>query len=190
MTELQQRVERAYSQIALAPATDPPFPIGRSLAEGLGYPATWLDTLPRCAVDAFCGVARVSLLADITAQDLVLDLGCGAGMDSLIAAQRGAKVVAADFSLAMLERGRQAAHQAGLDSQITFLHGPAQHLPLREGSVDVALVNGLFNLNPFREELFAELARVVRPGGRVFAAELILSQPLPARALTAANWFT
>ena len=124
---------------------------------------------------------------------MVLDLGCGAGMDSVIAAERvgptGA-VIGVDFSLPMLARVRRAASVAGLGN-IHHSQAAAEDLPLQSGSVDVAMVNGLFNLNPARGSIFDELARVVRPGGSVFAAELILREPAPAgEAVSLDDWFS
>jgi len=117
----------------------------------------------------------------------VLDLGCGAGLDSLIAAERvrpGGEVLGIDFSADMLAR----AASTGVEN-IAWCRASAEALPLADGSVDVVLVNGIFNLNPGRSRIFAELARVVRPGGRVHAAELVLRGPLPEAERTDANWF-
>jgi ubiquinone/menaquinone biosynthesis C-methylase UbiE len=140
----------------------------------------------------FTGVSNVSLLAELARGATVLDLGCGAGMDTLIAAERVwtvGKVVGVDFSPAMLGRARQAAHEAG-QSNIYPVQAAAEDLPLESASVDVALVNGLFNLNPAREAIFQELARLVRPGGSVFAAELILKEPaLAGEAGNLDDWF-
>src|SRR4029077_3192512 len=120
---------------------------------------------PQRAVEAFAGVSSVPLFAHLRGGSVVLDLGCGAGMDSLIAAQWvGAEslVVGIDFSGAMLHRAKTAAREARA-SNLGFVQAESEHLPLRRGSVDVALVNGIFNLNPLRAAIFAELARVLRP---------------------------
>ena len=111
---------------------------------------------------------------------LVLDVGCGAGLDTLIAAQRTVpegRVIAIDFSEAMLARARLAAVEAGMEN-IQFYKADAEEIPVEGGIVDVALINGIFNLNPNREAVFREIARVVRSGGIVYAAELILKKPL------------
>ncbi len=182
---LQEQVKQAYSRIAVESTA--PFANGRQLAENLGYP---VDHLPAVALEAFCGVAAVGVEADLNPGDMVLDLACGSGLDSVLAAQRGARVVAVDFSLPMLKRAQRAARQAGMQERITFLQSPAQELPLSDASVEVALVNGLFNLSPYRAQIFNELARVVRPGGKVYAAELILEKAWTQTELKAANWFT
>ncbi len=184
---MHSQVRAAYSAIALAPSENRFFPCGRQLAEDVGYPADVLDRLPLAAVEAFCGVGDVSLWSDIQASDLVLDVGCGAGLDTILAAGRAAKVVGIDFCLEMLQRAQLCLEKAGLAGKVTLLKAEVQSLPLRDASIDVALVNGLFNLNPFREEAFRELARVLRPGGVLYVSELVLREA----ALVAAdsNWF-
>jgi SAM-dependent methyltransferase len=190
--ELRHRVREAYAVAARSPAGKQSFPVGRAFAESLGYPAAVLDRMPPDAVDSFAGVSNISISAKLNAGTRVLDLGCGAGLDSLIAAQQiGARglVVGIDFGAEMLARARQAA-RALRASNVIFCQADAERLPLRNGSIDAALINGIFNLNPAREAIFSELARVLRPGGEVWAAELILSEPLPAEErASAANWF-
>ncbi len=189
---LRSAVRAAYSEAATAPKAMHPFPVGRDFAKSLGYSADDLAALPAAAVDAFTGVSDVSVLADLQPGTRVLDLGCGAGLDSLIAARRvrpGGSVVGVDFSEAMLKRARQAADEAGA-TNLALCQAAAESLPLKSGAIDVALVNGIFNLNPAREAVFAELARVVRAGGSVYSAELILREPLPTEVRASDdNWF-
>lgn len=187
-SELVAGVRRAYSKAADDPDGDHPFPMGRAFAESVGYPAELLERLSPLAVEAFAGVSNLSLVADVPPGSRVLDLGCGAGLDTLVAAERTGptgEVVGVDFSRAMLARARAAT--AGVE-QVRFVEASAHRLPLDQASVDVALVNGLFNLNPHRGAIFAELARVLRPGGVVFVAELILAGEQEA-ARTTSNWF-
>ena len=190
---LRCQVRKTYSAIAANPAGKHVFSVGRALAETLGYPRDLLDSLPTSAVEAFAGVSSVSMFADLPEGATVLDLGSGAGMDSLIAKRRlGSRgfVVGIDFSPAMLSRARSGAIEAKA-ANVRFMQADSEHLPLRRGSIDVALVNGIFNLNSRRAPIFAELARVVRSGGYVFGAELILLQQLPHDVKTSeANWFS
>lgn len=190
--QLRNAVHTAYSAAAERPAQKHAFPVGRVLAERLGYPADVLDNLPLVAVEAFAGVSTLALSAPLPSDAQVLDLGCGAGLDSLILARRvgpTGRVLGIDFSEAMLTRARHAAAEAGVDV-VTFYRGDAERLPLEDASVDVALVNGIFNLNPARADIFRELARVVRPGGHVYVAELVLQEAVakPDR-FTEAEWF-
>jgi SAM-dependent methyltransferase len=188
---LRDSVRWAYSEAAKNPEAEHPFPTGRALAEELGYPPNLLSSLPAIATEAFAGVSAVAIFAGIPEGATVLDLGCGAGLDALIAARRvgsGGQVIGVDFSQLMLARAQQAATESGTDNVVLLLAGGEQ-LPLKANAIDVALVNGIFNLNPARGLIFRELARVVRPGGLVFAAELILREALSAEEQTQANWF-
>lgn len=190
--ELMRAVEQAYSKAAGDPAAKHAFPVGRAFAESIGYPAEVLDRLPTASVDAFAGVSNVSVFAEIPAGSAVLDAGCGAGLDALIAADKAGpqgSVTGVDFSGPMLDRARSAAAAAGVQT-VRFLSGDVCALPLPDASIDVALVNGIFNLNPKRAEIFRELARVVKPGGVLYGAELILARPGGAtRTGTASDWF-
>jgi arsenite methyltransferase len=172
--EIREGVRGAYSAAAADPTAEHPFPIGRRFATSLGYPQHLLEELPAECVGAFTGVSNVSVTAEIELGQRVLDLGCGAGLDSLIAGRRVGRtgsVVGVDFSEEMLRRAKRAG--------VEVLLGAAERLPLRSASIDVALVNGVFNLSPARDSIFGELARVVRPGGSVFAAELVRKDPAP-----------
>ncbi|MBW2553298.1 MAG: methyltransferase domain-containing protein [Deltaproteobacteria bacterium] len=134
----------------------------------------------------------MAIFADIPVGVTVLDLGCGAGLDSLIAAQRvgpRGRVIGVDFSDAMLARAHQAVAEVGIDN-VEFYHSDAEKLPIDNALIDVVMANGIFNLNPERNAIFRELARVVRQGGAVYAGELILSEPLPSEIQESeTSWF-
>ncbi len=189
--QLRAGVHKAYSAVAEQPQAEHPFAVGREFAKKLGYPAYWLDQFPLSA-ESFTGVSNVPIFANLPEGATVLDLGCGAGLDALIAAQRvgpGGRVIGLDFSVAMLARAARTATEYA-QYHIELRQADAEHLPLPDSSIDIALVNGIFNLNPDRDSIFHELARVTKPGGAVYAAELILQEPLPleeANSLT--NWF-
>lgn len=189
---LEEGVRDAYSAAAARPMDAHGFPVGRSFALDVGYPEDLLDLLPAASVEAFAGVSDVSMRAQLPRGATVLDLGCGAGLDTLVAAQRvggAGRVHAVDFSDEMLQRAREAAMEARLDN-IAFHRTPGRALPLDDASVDVAMVNGIFNLNPDRDALFDELARVVKPRGRVYASELVLVEPLEERDVCSLKeWF-
>lgn len=189
---LRAGVHRAYSAAAENPQAENPFPMGRHFAESLGYPPSLLAELPARATEAFTGVSNVALFAGTPKGATVLDLGCGAGLDSLIVARQvgpSGKVIGIDFSEPMLTRAYQAAREAGCDN-VAFHQAEAEHLFLQDNSIDVALVNGIFNLNLARELIFSELARVIRPGGAVYTAEIILHEALPPEVQESeTNWF-
>jgi len=189
---LRRRVEQVYSTIATKPQANHPFPTGRALVKNVGYPQPLYQPLPPAALESFAGVAPVAIFAQLEPGTTVLDLGCGAGLDSLLAARRlGAtgRVIGLDFSAEMVARAQQNATMTGA-ANMHCLRGDAEHLPLADGSIKAALINGIFNLNPARAAIFAELARVVQSGGAVFAAEIVLRQPLPpAVVVKESDWF-
>ena len=177
---LREGVKRAYSQAAENPAGEHAFPVGRDFAESLGYDPDILDGLPSVAVEGFAGVSNIATFAEIHQGSVVLDLGCGAGLDTLIVAGLvgdDGKVISLDFSEAMLMRARQAVDEAQC-SNVELRCADAEELPIEDSSIDITIVNGIFNLNPQREAIFHELARVMKPGGIVYSAEMILRQPL------------
>ncbi len=180
-SRLRLGTHQAYSAAAQDPSAEHPFPVGEDFALSLGYSQELLASLPKHAAASFSGVANLHSFAVIPPGSMVLDMGCGAGLDSLIAARRTAstgRVIAVDFSITMLTRARQAVMESA-SHNIELVHSDAETLPLASDQVDVALVNGIFNLNPRREAIFRELARVMRRGGMLYAAELILKSPLP-----------
>ena len=189
---LEDAVRRAYSQAAQCPDAEHPFPVGRRFAESIGYPSDLLDSFSPAACEGFAGVSSVSVVAELRKGASVLDLGCGAGLDAFIAARRVGKtgrVVGVDFSAAMLARARQAAREMNVRNA-SFYNVDARYLPFGDASFEIATVNGIFNLNPARAEIFAELARVMRPGGSVWAAELIATESNgTVRDFDASTWF-
>jgi SAM-dependent methyltransferase len=189
---LRAKVREAYSSAAERPSDKHPFPVGRTFAESIGYPSDILDRLPPTTVDSFTGVSNVSIFASISEGATVLDLGCGAGLDTLIAAERtgaAGKVFGIDFSEVMIDRAKKGAEECGY-SNVTFAISDAEEIPLPDASIDVALVNGIFNLSPLREKIFSQLARVLRDGGHVYVSELILKETVTSSsACNLENWF-
>lgn len=181
---LRNGVKAAYSEAARRPVEKHPFPVGREFAESVGYPADWLDELPPGPAEVFAGVSNVGMRAPVAPGMTVMDLGCGGGLDSHVLLRRmggAGRIFGIDFSEDMLRR----------TSGIPAISAAGEGLPLRDCSLDLAVVNGIFNLNPFRDRIFKELARVLRPGGRVFGAELVLNRELPVTFRAGeANWFS
>lgn len=151
--QIYKAVERAYSIVAERPRDKHPFPVGRPFAESLGYPKHILSEIPSVSVEAFSGVSNVSVFANIPMGAIVLDLGCGAGLDALIAAKKSGahgKIIGIDFSSTMLSRAIEAVTEVWVKN-VEFLQANAESIPLKNDSIDVALVNGIFNLNPNRD---------------------------------------
>ncbi len=191
--KLRRGVRESYSGAATNPKGYHPFPVGDDFAMGIGYPRELLATIPLRSRESFVGVANVSLFAELPVGATVLDIGCGAGLDALIAARRvgpTGRVTGLDFSPAMLALAEQSAAESGL-TNLKFICGEAENLPLADHSVDVVLINGIFNLNPDRAAVFREIGRVTRPGGMVYAAELVLTGPLKKKRLRRVDdWFS
>ena len=177
---LRDQVREAYSLAAAHPEGSSPFPIGEAFAASVGYPT---KDLPAGASDVFTGVSNVAVWAPTRPGMTVLDLGCGGGLDAILAGRRlkgEGRVVGLDFSAAMLNKAR--SHVAATrEPIISLVQAAAESMPFADQSVELAMVNGLFNLNPRRREIFLELARIVKAGGQVAGAELVLREPLADR---------
>jgi ubiquinone/menaquinone biosynthesis C-methylase UbiE len=163
----------------------------RAVAEKL-YSQEELDGISELAVDNALGVANHLRHARIAEGDTILDVGCGSGIDSLLAARRtgpSGRVIALDFLPEMLERTAAAAAETGLDN-VETLEGEMEAIPLPDGSVDCVISNGVPNLSPRKARVFAECARVLRPGGELCVADLTVDDDeLPPEVLThPATW--
>jgi SAM-dependent methyltransferase len=166
----------ALRPVARSPDQEQKFPVGPASAKKLGYDPQEIDALPPSVTDSFCGVGYPLGLGEVLPGQTVLDLGSGPGLDSLLAAQRvgpTGKVVGVDLCPEMVEKARRNASLLGLHN-VEFLQAQIENLPLRDASVDVAISNGVFNLCPDKPGVLAEAFRVLRPGGRLQMADILL----------------
>ena len=179
---LESEVLATYDRVARDPEGDFHFHRGADYAVRLlGYDAEELAALPAAATARFAGVGNPHRLGPIAAGETVLDIGSGGGMDLLLAARRVApdgRAIGVDPTPAMRDVARAAAAEAGLAGVVELVAGTAQALPLPDASVDVVQSNGVLNLTPDKAAAFREIARVLRPGGRLHLADVALDRDL------------
>ena len=178
---LKSEIKKTYASVSEAPENDFIFPTGRAWAEDLGYPEE-LANVPESAVESFAGVANPWAMGRLAVGERVLDLGSGAGTDSLIAAQMvGAEgsVTGIDMTPAMLAKARAAAAEMGIGN-VEFVEGEAERLPFPDAAFDVVISNGVIDLIPDKDAVFAELFRVLVPGGRLQIADVTVQNPVGA----------
>jgi len=182
---LREQVRSKYREVAVDPGAGFHFHTGRGLASRLGYQADAVNTLPDRAVESFAGVGNPFSLRRLAPGEKVVDVGSGAGFDSFIAASQvgpGGHVIGVDMTAEMLAKSRQTAEALGL-GQVEFREGLAEALPVADGWADVAISNGVINLCADKQAVFAEILRVLRPGGRLQFADIANGRPVPAEAL-------
>jgi arsenite methyltransferase len=176
---LKSEIKRTYASVSEEAGREFIFPTGRSWAEDLGYPAE-LANVPEAAVESFAGVANPWELGRLAPGERVLDLGSGAGTDSLIAAQMvgpEGRVTGIDMTPQMLAKARAAAAELGA-ANVEFVEAEAERLPFADGSFDVVVSNGVIDLIPDKDAVFAEVHRVLAPGGRIQIADVTIQRPV------------
>ena len=176
---LKSEIQKTYASVSTEPERDFIFPTGRAWAEELGYPEE-LTNVPETVVESFAGVANPWELGRLAPGARVLDLGSGAGTDSLIAAQmvgETGRVTGIDMTREMLAKARTAATEIGA-TNVEFVEGEAEHLPFDDESFDIVISNGVIDLIPDKDSVFAELHRVLVPGGRLQIADVTIRNPV------------
>ncbi len=189
--EIRAAVEQRFAQVARSPDQERKFPVGPASAKKLGYDPLEIDALPPSVTESFCGVGNPLGLGEVRLGQTVLDLGSGPGVDSLLAARRvgpAGKVVGVDLCPEMVEKARRNADLLGLHN-VESVQAGIEKLPLPDGSVDVVISNGVFNLCPDKPAVLAEAFRVLRPGGRIQMADILLHEDVtPEEVASKGEW--
>ena len=182
---LRTQVQEKYREVAADPHAEFHFHLGRVAAERYGYDADVLDALPDHAVESFAGVANPFSLRPLQAGERVVDVGCGAGFDSFVAARAvgsNGDVIGVDMTPEMLAKATEIAAELGLDN-VEFRDGLAESLPVEDAWADVVISNGVINLVADKRQAFEEIFRVLHPGGVLQFADIANGRPVPEEAM-------
>ena len=189
--KIEESLKRKYVKVAITPEGLFRYPTGRAGLEGLNYDAAIIRVLPESAAASYCGVGNPFTFGTICAGETVLDIGCGGGVDTLIAAimvgPTGA-AVGIDMTPEMLARAQRNLEETSLNN-VSFQQASGEDLPFPDRNFDVVISNGVFNLVPDKARTLAEVFRVLKPGGRLLLADQILAGELPRDTeARVANW--
>ena len=189
---LSVEVQKRYAEVAHDPHGEHHVHTGRRAARLFSYPSEILDQLPESVVEAFAGVANPFAWGIPSEGERVVDVGSGAGLDSVIAAKTvgpSGHVIGVDMTPDMLDRARRSATELGFN-QLEFREGRAEQLPVDSEWADLVISNGVLNLVPDKAGAYLEIFRVLRPGGRVQIADICVERPVPEEQLADINLWT
>lgn len=182
--ELRQAISKEYEAVARTPDKGFHFHTGRRLAGILEYQQEWLEGIPESVIESFAGTGNPFAIGMIAEGESVVDIGCGAGIDSFIAAQKvgpAGHVVGIDMTRAMLDKAERAKETMGC-AQVRFDLGVIEKLAISDEWADVIISNGVMNLAPDKEKVLRELYRVLKPGGRLQIADILVQREVPESA--------
>jgi SAM-dependent methyltransferase len=182
--QLREAIQDKYTAVAETPEQGFHFHTGRPLALMLGYDSSDVDRLPRATIDSFAGTGNPFSMGALRPGETVVDLGCGAGFDSLIAAAQvgpSGTVIPIDMTEAMVRRTREGATALGLKNVHPRI-GYLEEIPVADRSVDVVISNGVLNLTPDKVNAMEEVARILKPGGRIQIGDIVVHNPVPQDA--------
>lgn len=189
---LRGAIREEYETVALDPGRGFHFHTGRTLAAIVGYQDEWLEGIPEEAIERFAGTGNPFSMGTLRPGEKVVDVGCGAGIDSLIAARMvgpEGRVIGVDMTPAMLETARRAADAGGFDN-VEFREGLMEDLPVDDGWADVVISNGVINLCADKRHVFSEIRRVLKPGGYLQFADIANGKPVPEAAIRNVDLWT
>lgn len=189
---LRAQVQEKYREVATDPHGAHHFHTGRPLAARLGYDQAVVDSFPDRAVESFAGVGNPFSMRQLAIGERVVDVGSGAGFDSFVAAAQvgpTGRVVGIDMTPEMLSKSRATAEQSQLD-HVEFREGLAEEIPVEDGWADVVISNGVINLCADKRAVFAEIYRVLRPGGVLQFSDIANGRPVPIEAMRDVDLWT
>jgi len=178
---LRGQIQAKYTDVALEPQKGFHFHTGRPLAKMLGYADSDVNWLPSSTVDSFAGTGNPFSMGRLATGEVVLDIGCGAGFDTLLAARQvgpTGQLIAVDMTEAMLQKTRAGAATLGL-ANVDVRRGFAEDLPAVSESIDVVISNGVINLCPDKMAVMRQVYRVLKPGGRFQIADIVVHKEVP-----------
>ncbi len=189
--DLRASVIDRFRRVAIAPEQETKFPVGPESAKKLGYEPAEVDALPSAVTESYCGVGNPFSMSKPQSGQVVLDLGCGAGFDTLLAARRvgaSGKVIGVDMTPEMIVKARINAENLGM-MNVELVLGAIEDLPLPAASVDLVISNGVFNLCPDKPRVLSEVFRVLKPVGRFQMADILLEPHVtPDEVATKGSW--
>lgn len=181
---LRKAIQDEYREVAKAPGKGFHFHTGRTLTRIVGYREDWFKGVPEAAIEAFAGTGNPFAMGELARGEKVVDIGSGGGIDSFVAARMVApsgQVVGVDMTPEMLEKARTAADEAGI-TNVEFREAYMEELPVDDGWADVVISNGVLNLAPDKARVLAEMFRILRPGGRLQVADILVAREVPEAA--------
>lgn len=181
---IRRAVRKKYAEVACSPDGKFKYPTGRAGALQLGYDLSEFSAVPE-VVDSFCGVGNPFSLGPISEGEVVLDVGCGAGLDMILAARRvghSGRVCGIDITPEMVASARSNLERARV-TNAEVRTGASEAIPYEDESFDVVISNGVLNLSPSKEKTFGEIHRVLKSGGRLQFADIVLKEDLPAEVI-------
>ena len=188
---LRASVIDRFRKVAIAPDQERKFPVGPESAKKLGYDLCEVDALPSAVTESFCGVGNPFSMGEPQPGQTILDLGCGAGFDTLLAARRvgaSGKVIGVDMTPEMIAKARTNAETLGL-ANVEFFLEEIEDLSIPDASVDLVISNGVFNLCSDKPKVLSEVFRVLKPGGRLHMADILLEpQVTPEEVASKGSW--
>jgi len=188
--KIQDAVREKYSEVSRSAEGKFNYPTGRDGAILHGYDPTIIQSMPDALIKSFCGVGNPFTLGPINSGETILDVGCGAGFDLIVASRmvgQNGKVCGIDLTPQMAEKGKNNLNQYGVSNYDIQVAG-AESIPYPESTFDVVISNGVLNLSPLKEKSFREIYRVLRPNGRLQFADIVLKEDCGAACSTLEAW--